>query len=221
MGRYLAVVFSDLERHSVAWASVSRHRMVAMIGEYRQLAEDLSAQYGARYIEWAGDGHMFLFDNVDSAARFCLKLLDAWARSSAGGDDPAGAPHPPLRVGCHFGECSPLGAGVDWPWKRRREAGRNPGRAQRGIRDRGNPRPHRSAPVPVPGGRKEGPERRPAPQACTVLSGWVRRGGLSRQARAGALGGGVVPQGGVFFRYRPGEQPGGGGVLPACPRAAA
>jgi len=114
MGRYLAVVFSDLERHSVAWASVPRHRMVAMIGEYRQLAEDLSAQYGARYIEWAGDGHMFLFDNVDSAARFCLKLLDAWARSSAGGDDLAGAAHPPLRVGCHFAECSPLKAGPGW-----------------------------------------------------------------------------------------------------------
>jgi len=114
VGRYLAVVFSDLERHSVAWASAPRDRMVAMIGEYRQLAEDLSAQYGARYIEWAGDGHMFLFDNVDSAARFCLKLLDAWARSSAGGDDPAGAPHPPLRVGCHFGECSPLEAGPGW-----------------------------------------------------------------------------------------------------------
>jgi tetratricopeptide (TPR) repeat protein len=114
VGRYLAVVFSDLERHSVAWASAPRDRMVAMIGEYRQLAEDLSAQYGARYIEWAGDGHMFLFDNVDSAARFCLKLLDAWARSAAGGDDPAGAPHPPLRVGCHFGECSPLEAGPGW-----------------------------------------------------------------------------------------------------------
>lgn len=114
MGTYVAVVFSDLERHSVAWASVPRDRMVTMIGEYRQLAEDLSAQYGARYIEWAGDGHMFLFDNVDSAARFCLKLLDAWARSSAGEDDPAGTPHIPLRVGCHFGECSPLEAGLGW-----------------------------------------------------------------------------------------------------------
>jgi tetratricopeptide (TPR) repeat protein len=114
VGRYLAVVFSDLERHSLAWGSVPRDRMVAMIAEYRQLAEDLSAQYGARYVEWSGDGHMFLFNNVDSAARFCLKLLDAWARSSAGGDDPAGPSRIPLRVGCHFGECSPLDGGPGW-----------------------------------------------------------------------------------------------------------
>ena len=110
MGRYLAVVFSDLERHSVAWTRVPRERMVAIIADYRETAERLSAHFGARYTEWAGDGHMFLFENVDSAARFCLKLLEAWsAREGAGGD-----PRLPLRIGCHFGECSPLEKGSGW-----------------------------------------------------------------------------------------------------------
>ena len=39
MGRYLAVVFSDLERHSLQWARTPRDRMVAAIAEYRRLAE--------------------------------------------------------------------------------------------------------------------------------------------------------------------------------------
>jgi tetratricopeptide (TPR) repeat protein len=114
MGAYFAVVFSDLERHSVAWTRVPRERMVAIIAEYRQIAEELSAQYGARYAEWAGDGHMFLFENVDSAARFSLKLLDAWGRACAGRVASDTGPALPLRIGCHFGECSPHEAGPGW-----------------------------------------------------------------------------------------------------------
>ena len=73
--RYLAVVFSDLERHSLAWTRVPRDRMVAMIAEYRYLAESLAGQYGSVYFEWAGDGHMVLFESVDTAVQFGLELI--------------------------------------------------------------------------------------------------------------------------------------------------
>ena len=63
MGRHLAVLFSDLERHSDAWHRVPRERMVAAIAEYRYVAESLAGQYGCLYREWAGDGHMFLFES--------------------------------------------------------------------------------------------------------------------------------------------------------------
>ena len=76
--------------------------MVELIGEYRYLAEGLAGTYGSLYREWAGDGHMFLFENADAAAQFGLRLIERWR-----GD---GVPERlPIRVGCHFGECSPMG----------------------------------------------------------------------------------------------------------------
>ncbi len=103
MGRYAAVLFADLERHSSEWNRVPRDEMVELVSQYRQAAESLASRYGALYREWAGDGHMFLFENADSAAQFGLKLLDAWR-----GRGPA------LRLGCHFGECTPLAGGEGW-----------------------------------------------------------------------------------------------------------
>lgn len=107
MGRYLTVVFSDLERHSQAWSRIPRDEMVAVIGEYRYLAESLAGQYGSLYREWAGDGHMFLFENADTAVQFGLRLLERWQARAA-------TEHMPLRVGCHFGECSPMQGGEGW-----------------------------------------------------------------------------------------------------------
>lgn len=107
MGKYVAVAFSDLERHSQAWARTPRDEMVALIAEYRYLAESLASQYGCLYLEWAGDGHMFLFESADSAARFGLKLLDEWKRAGR-------VSHLPLRLGCHFGECTPMGDDEGW-----------------------------------------------------------------------------------------------------------
>lgn len=109
MGRYVAVVFSDLERHSDAWRQVPRDEMVATIGEYRYLAESLAGQYGALYREWAGDGHMFLFESADTAVQFGLRLLERWKERPPGRREPLA-----LRVGCHFGECTPMDGGEGW-----------------------------------------------------------------------------------------------------------
>ena len=114
MSRYFAVLFSDLERHSVEWSRVPRERMVSAVAEYRYLAESLSSQYGCHYREWAGDGHMFLFESADAAVRFGLKLLESWRIAS---DELAAlrdVPRLGLRLGCHFGECTPLGGGGAW-----------------------------------------------------------------------------------------------------------
>lgn len=106
MGRYLAVVFSDLERSSQAWSRIPRDEMIAVVGEYRYVAESLAGQYGSLYREWAGDGHMFLFENADTAVQFGLRLLERWQGRAT--------EHMALRVGCHFGECSPLQTGEGW-----------------------------------------------------------------------------------------------------------
>ena len=109
MGSYVAVVFSDLERHSQAWSRVPRDEMVATIGEYRYLAESLAGQYGALYREWAGDGHMFLFESADTAVQFGLRLVERWQERPDETREPLA-----LRVGCHFGECTPMEQGEGW-----------------------------------------------------------------------------------------------------------
>ena len=105
--KYVAVLFVDLERHSLAWSRVPREQMVATVAEYRYLAESLAGQFGALYREWAGDGHMLLFESADTAVQFALRLLEDWRRRRA--DDA-----PPLRLGCHFGECTELDGGEGW-----------------------------------------------------------------------------------------------------------
>jgi Flp pilus assembly protein TadD len=114
MNRYLAVLFSDLVRHSDAWARTPRDTMVAVVGEYRYLAESLAGQYGCVYREWAGDGHMFLFENADAAVQFGLKLVESWRVARAELPTLRKVPQVPLRVGCHFGECSQIAEGEGW-----------------------------------------------------------------------------------------------------------
>jgi tetratricopeptide (TPR) repeat protein len=109
VGSYVAVVFSDLERHSHAWSRVPRDEMVATIGEYRYLAESLAGQYGVLYREWAGDGHMFLFQSADTAVQFGLRLLERWRERPNGARESLA-----LRLGCHFGECTPMEEGEGW-----------------------------------------------------------------------------------------------------------
>jgi Flp pilus assembly protein TadD/class 3 adenylate cyclase len=108
MPEYLAVVFSDLVRHSDEWGRLPRERMVALVAEYRYIAESLAGQYGCRYREWAGDGHMFLFESADAAAQFALKLIDSWRIGSESLPTLRELPRLPLRLGCHFGECTPM-----------------------------------------------------------------------------------------------------------------
>lgn len=114
MERYLAVLFCDLERHSVEWTRTPREKMVAIIAEYRYMAESLAGQYGCLYREWAGDGHMFLFESADAAAQFGLKLIEGWRIGSEA--LPALRDFPPmaLRLGCHFGECTRLEGAEAW-----------------------------------------------------------------------------------------------------------
>jgi tetratricopeptide (TPR) repeat protein len=105
---YAAVLFSDLERHSVAWSRVRREDMIGAIAEYRFLAESLAGQYGCLYPEWAGDGHMFLFASADVAVRFALDLVDRWRGARASSPALRSLPRLPLRLGCHFGECTAI-----------------------------------------------------------------------------------------------------------------
>jgi len=112
--RYLAVLFSDLERHTEVWHRVPRDQMVGLVAEYRYLAESLAGSYGCVYREWAGDGHMFLFESVDAAVRFGLKLVEGWSIASESLPALASLPHIPLRVGCHFGECTQLDGDEAW-----------------------------------------------------------------------------------------------------------
>ncbi|HIP77471.1 MAG TPA: tetratricopeptide repeat protein, partial [Kiloniellaceae bacterium] len=114
MKRYATAVFSDLEQHSTAWSRASRNEMVAYISTYRHLAESLASQYGCLHTNFTGDGHLFLFDSADAAVQFGLKLINAWQVRAMTVADLAAAPHTPLRIGCHFGECLQLDHGNAW-----------------------------------------------------------------------------------------------------------
>ena len=114
MDKYFAAVFSDLEQHSLAWSRMPRDQMVAIIAEYRYLAESLAGQYGSFHRNFTGDGHLFLFEDADAAIQFSIKLIEKW---QAGGTViPAlrDSSHLPLRLGCHFGECSRLEGEDAW-----------------------------------------------------------------------------------------------------------
>ena len=108
MSRYAAVLFADLVDHSREWQRLPRARMEDLIAEYRYVAEGLAGMYGSLYREWAGDGHMFLFEDADTAAQFGLRLIESWRHGREERGPLAGLPHIPLRVGCHFGMCSPM-----------------------------------------------------------------------------------------------------------------
>lgn len=82
--------------------------MVAIIAEYRYLAQSIASQYGRRHENFAGDGHLFLFESADVAVHFGLKLIAFWKQRRRFLLSAHGAPEIPLRVGCHFGECTEL-----------------------------------------------------------------------------------------------------------------
>ena len=114
MGRYMAAVFSDLERHSLAWNRTPRDEMVAITAEYRYLAESIASQYGSLHRNFTGDGHLFLFENADAAVQFGLKLIKTWQKGDRSVPALKDSPHMPLRVGCHFGECTQLEGEEAW-----------------------------------------------------------------------------------------------------------
>jgi Flp pilus assembly protein TadD/class 3 adenylate cyclase len=108
MSSYFAVVFTDLVRHSLVWGRVPRHAMTTIIAEYRYLAQSIASQYGRRHENFTGDGHLFLFESADVAAHFGLKLIAYWKQRRRSLIAVHNAQDLPIRVGCHFGECSQL-----------------------------------------------------------------------------------------------------------------
>ncbi|MGR9075352.1 tetratricopeptide repeat protein [Rhizobium leguminosarum] len=105
MDIYFAAVFTDLVRHSAVWNRVSRDTITSAIAEYRYLSQTLASQYGRRHENFTGDGHLYLFESADVAVHFSLKLIAYWKqrRRHLTSDQ---AHDLPVRVGCHFGECS-------------------------------------------------------------------------------------------------------------------
>lgn len=108
MSTYFAVVFTDLVRHSLVWGRVPRTAMATIIAEYRYLAQSIASQYGKRHENFTGDGHLFLFDSADVAAHFGLKLIAYWKQRRRSLVAVHRAQDLPIRIGCHFGECSQL-----------------------------------------------------------------------------------------------------------------
>jgi class 3 adenylate cyclase/Flp pilus assembly protein TadD len=114
MNIYFAAIFTDLVRQSVVWNRVSRDTVANIMAEHRYLSQSLASQYGRRHENFTGDGHLYLFDSADAAVHFALKLIAYWKqrrRSLVGekiGQDL------PIRVGCHFGECSRMADEDAW-----------------------------------------------------------------------------------------------------------
>lgn len=107
---YHCVVFADLERHSEAWRRLPRERMLALLGEYRSLAERVASQYGSVHRNFTGDGHLFLFESPDAGVRFGLQLVQLWRREAGEILETDDDLRIPLRIGCHYGECVRLEA---------------------------------------------------------------------------------------------------------------
>ncbi|MCH8185174.1 MAG: tetratricopeptide repeat protein [Chloroflexi bacterium] len=114
MGTYFAIVFSQLDRDASVWARTPRDRMAATIAEYKYLAESVASQYGSLHRNFTADGHLFLFEDADAAVRFSLKLIETWRASGELIPLLTDLPHVPLRVGCHFGECTLMVEGEWW-----------------------------------------------------------------------------------------------------------
>ena len=114
MSSYFAVVFSDLVRHSLVWGRVPHNAMMTIIAEYRYIAQTLASQYGRRHENFTGDGHLFLFETADVAVHFGLKLLAYWKQRRRSLIAVHKAPDLPIRIGCHFGQCSQLADADAW-----------------------------------------------------------------------------------------------------------
>jgi tetratricopeptide (TPR) repeat protein len=114
MSSYFAVVFTDLVRQSLVWGRVPHNAMTMIIAEYRYLAQSLASQYGRRHENFTGDGHLFLFETADVAVHFGLKLLAYWKQRRRSLVATHKAPDLPIRIGCHFGQCSQLADADAW-----------------------------------------------------------------------------------------------------------
>ena len=114
MNIYYAAVFTDLVRHSVAWNRLSRDTVTGIVAEYRYLSQSLASQYGRRHENFTGDGHLFLFESADVGVHFALKLIAYWKQRRRSLLGVLKADDLPIRVGCHFGECTRMGDEDAW-----------------------------------------------------------------------------------------------------------
>ncbi len=113
MDIYFAAVFTDLVRHSSVWNRVPRESVTGTIAEYRYLSQMLASQYGRRHENFTGDGHLYLFESADVAVQFSLKLIAYWKQRRRHFTREE-AHDLPIRIGCHFGECSRMHDGDAW-----------------------------------------------------------------------------------------------------------
>ncbi|MDQ0561992.1 tetratricopeptide (TPR) repeat protein [Rhizobium mesoamericanum] len=114
MNIYFAAVFTDLVRHSVAWARMPRDNITHVIAEHRYLSQSLASQYGRRHENFTGDGHLYLFESADVAVHFGLKLIAYWKQRRRSLVAASNAQDMPMRVGCHFGECFRMAGEDAW-----------------------------------------------------------------------------------------------------------
>ncbi|MDA0263483.1 MAG: tetratricopeptide repeat protein [Chloroflexi bacterium] len=114
MASYFASVFSDLGRQTSLWGRIPRDEVVAVIAEYRYLAESLASQHGCLYWNFQGDGHLFIFESADGAMQFSLKLIERWNSGLSKFGSQEQLPRLPLRLGCHFGDATRLDGGDAW-----------------------------------------------------------------------------------------------------------
>ena len=114
MPSYFASVFSDLGRQTSPWGRIPRDEVVALIAEYRYLAESLASQHGCLHRNFQGDGHLFIFESADQAMQFSLKLIERWDSGKFRFTGQGRPPDMPLRLGCHFGDATRLDGGDAW-----------------------------------------------------------------------------------------------------------
>jgi class 3 adenylate cyclase len=110
--RYLVAAFAEVDPSSDGWRDMPQAEVAGAVGEYRFLADSLGSQYGCLYRDFVGDaGCRFLFENAQVAVRFGLTLLAGWQRRRP---SMPGAVPLSLRVGLHFGACTPIDDGLTW-----------------------------------------------------------------------------------------------------------
>ena len=114
MASYFASVFSDLGRQKSPWGRIPRDEVVALIAEYRYLAESLASQHGCLHRNFQGDGHLFIFESADGALQFSLKLIERWDSGKPRSTGQGQRPGLPLHLGCHFGDATRLDGGDAW-----------------------------------------------------------------------------------------------------------
>ncbi|MEI2296700.1 tetratricopeptide repeat protein [Ensifer sp. MJa1] len=111
---YFAAIFTDLVRHSAVWNTVPKDTVTNIMAEHRYLSQTLASQYGRRHENFTGDGHLYLFESADVAVHFGLKLIAYWKQRRRSLMSAASGHDLPVRVGCHFGECSRMAEDDAW-----------------------------------------------------------------------------------------------------------